>query len=48
MILYSTGIRVSELSNLEIKDTFKEELKDKVKGMIYNGKGRKDRSFYIP
>jgi len=41
--LYSSGLRVSEICNLEVKDL---ELKDN-KGFVRSGKGGKDRLFFI-
>lgn len=42
--LYSTGIRVSELTNLKIDDL---DFNDKM-GQVRQGKGKKDRIFNIP
>ncbi len=44
MMLYSTGMRVSECVNLKIKDI---ELEDNI-GWVREGKGGKDRFFVIP
>ena len=46
--LYGTGARVSEACNLKIEDLIIEKLDGKVRGKIINGKGGKDRDFYIP
>ena len=40
-------MRVGELSNLKIKDSFLKNYKDTTKGIIINGKGGKTRPFYV-
>lgn len=42
--LYSTGLRVSELTNLKINDL---DMNEKI-GYVRSGKGKKDRAFILP
>ena len=46
--LYGTGARVSEACNLKIENLCIERKDGKVRGKIINGKGGKNRDFYIP